>query len=144
MDATFNHELTYRFAISFHVGDDDDQDECGPERTIVKHFTIGLTPENYERLVYMDDHADVAWTNMWRATAWKFGQLGLCTAPSLGIFGFDTQEIDEPLEQDRIMRIWRWFHRHHGFETGPVETVTYTPDEYDALGDDLFKEIDAR
>lgn len=131
MEAPFNPDMTYRFVISFYVGDDDDQEACGPARIIVKHFTIVLTAENYERCLYLDDHTDNAWTSLWRATAWKFGQLGLCTAPALGLFGFDTQEIDEPLEQDRIMRVWRWFHRHHGFETGPVETIVHTPDGYD-------------
>lgn len=143
MSEIFNPDLIYRFHIMFFVGDDDDVEEVGPERVIVKSFTIAVTAENFERLVYADDYTDFGWDRFWRKTRWKFGQMGLCTAPSRGLFGFDTVEIDEPLEQDRVMRVWRWYIRHLGYETGPIETMTLTREEFDATDENPFAKKDA-
>ena len=138
MEDRFNPDMTYRFVIFFNVGDDDALDEFGPERVVVKSFTIGVTGEDFARLVYLDDHTDGAWTGFWRKTAWKFGQLGLCTDPAIGLFGFDTSEIDTDLQLDRLMRVWKWFHRRHGYATGPIETMTLTPEQYEERGEDIF------
>lgn len=82
MEDRFNPNLTYRFVIFFSMGDNDAVDELGPERVVVKSFTIGMTEEHFSRLIYLDDHTDGAWTRFWQKTAWKFGQLGECTDPS--------------------------------------------------------------
>ena len=137
----FDPDRTYRFFIAFHTGDDDDLELRGPERVVVKSFTIDLTADSFEHLSYLDDHTDPegAWTRMWRATAHRFGQLGDCTAPALGVFGFDTHEIDDDLQQTRLMRVWKWFLRHQGYASGPIETTVHTPDVYDRMGDDPFR-----
>ncbi|WP_298841952.1 hypothetical protein [uncultured Salinicola sp.] len=134
----FDPDKTYRFHIAFHTGDDDDIDLRGLERVVLKSFNIALTAEGYERLAYLDDHEGV-WTRMWGATAHKFGQLGDCSAPALGVFGFDTQEIDDELQQDRLMRVWKWFLRHHGYATGPIETAVLTPEAFEQTGDNPFR-----
>lgn len=138
MDIAFDPDMTYRFYVVFLVGDDDDVEEQGPERVIVKSFTIAVTADDFERLVFLDDYTEGAWDGFWRKTRWKFGQMGLCTNPSEGLFGFDTNEIDEPLQQDRLMRTWRWFLRRHGYTTGPIETMNLTLEEYDASDDNPF------
>ena len=136
----FDPDRTYRFFIAFHTGDDDDIELRGPERVVVKSFMIDLTADSFEHLSYLDDHTDPegAWTRMWRATAHRYGQLGDCTAPALGVFGFDTHEIDDDLQQTRLMRVWKWFLRHQGYASGPIETTVHTPDVYDRMGDDPF------
>lgn len=138
MEDRFNPNLTYRFVIFFSMGDNDAVDELGPERVVVKSFTIGMTEEHFSRLIYLDDHTDGAWTRFWQKTAWKFGQLGECTDPAIGLFGFDTSEIDTDLQQNRLMRVWKWLHRRHGYMTGPIETMTLTPEEHEERGEDVF------
>tara|TARA_B100000929_G_scaffold65886_1_gene50241 strand:- start:8352 stop:8912 length:561 start_codon:yes stop_codon:yes gene_type:complete len=135
---TFNPDMTYRFFIAFHVGDDEDLELRGPERVVVKSFTIAMTSDTFERLIYLDDHTNGAWTDMWRWSAWKIGQLGDCTAPALGVFGFDSHEIETEAEQDRVMNAWKHFMQRHGYPTGPIETATHTPDDFEKMGDNPF------
>ncbi len=137
----FNSTMTYRFFIAFHTGDNEDLKLCGPERVVLKSFTIDVTSENFEKLSYLDDHDNHkgAWTKMWRATAHKFGQMGDCTAPALGVFGFDTHEIDNKLQMARLIRVWKWFLRHHGYQSGLIETRIHTPSAFEQLGDNPFR-----
>ena len=130
MEDTFDPDMTYRFVVFFNVGDNDAVDEVGPEQIIVKSFPINVTANDYDRLVYIDDHTNGAWTRLWQTAAWEFGQLGNCTDPSIGIFGFDTDEIDGQDQMDRLMQVWKDFHDTQGYETGSIETMILTPEEY--------------
>ena len=138
MQESFNSDMTYRFFVAFHMGDDEEQDLSGPERVVVKSFTIAITSDTFDRLAYLDDHTKGAWTDMWRWSAWKFGQLGENSAPALGMFGFDSNEIETEAEQDRVMHAWKNFLQRHGYPTGPIETSNYTPSEFEKIGDNPF------
>lgn len=127
----FDPAKIYRFFICFHDGEEEDA------HSEIRHFAILLTPENHDRYLTLDDHTDGAWTNHWRRTAWKYGQLGLCTNDPQGIFGFDTNEIDRPRKRAAIMRSWQRFHERHGFAVGEVETTMIPAEdeiEYDGKG----------
>ena len=66
MEERFNPDITCRFVIFFNMGDNDAIEEFGPERVVAKSFTIGVTEEDFSRLVHLDDHTNGAWTGLWQ------------------------------------------------------------------------------
>lgn len=121
----FDPNVTYRFLIAF-FGENDEEEGY----VEVRHFTVDLDEKSFERLSWLDEYEDCAWTEKWRNMAHTYGQLGNCTDPESGEFGFDSNEYWEKDNRTKVMQEWHNFLTSHGFVCGQIESCEYEIEDY--------------